>query len=112
MRNQTEVKHFEVEMESIGKNIETLMRKNGIRTLKELSNLCDIPVATLHHLKNGRPSKDISCFTKLAQALNTSLYFLLYGKEDPFYTKQEEILKNLFNKPMTVQINVLTKEQK
>ncbi len=92
----------------IGTNINKLMKEKNISSLKELSSHCGIPLATLHHLKNGRIPRNWSSVAKLAHCLGVSMFYLVFGQEDPIYTDfSEKLLKQVFSGDFQVQINVV-----
>ena len=76
----------------LAENIEILMKEKKIRSLRQLSLLCGIPISSLHHIKNGRVPNDWAAMARLAQCLEVSLYFLVFGKNDPIAEKAKEAL--------------------
>ncbi len=91
----------------IADNINTLMRVRGINSLKELAQKCDIPLTTLHHLKNGRVPRSWQAVAKLAECLGVSMFYLVFGCEDPVHANfTEKLLKEVFSGKFEVQINI------
>lgn len=91
----------------ISDNINILMKARGINSLKELAKQCDIPLTTLHHLKNGRVPRSWTAVAKLAQCLGVSMFYLVFGVEDPVYDHfTNKLLKEVFSGNFEVQINI------
>lgn len=76
----------------IGPTLNWLMNEQGI-SIKELSFLSGVPQSTISHMKNNRQPRDISTVMAVAQALNVSLYYLLYGQQDP--TAKADVMTDL-----------------
>lgn len=76
----------------IGSTLNWLMNEQGI-SIKELSFLSGVPQSTISHMKNNRQPRDISTVMAVAQALNVSLYYLLYGQQDP--TAKADVMTDL-----------------
>jgi len=100
----------------IGDNITKIMKEKNISSIKELSAHCGIPLATLHHLKNGRIPRNWTSVAKLASCLEVSMFYLVFGQEDPIHINfSEKLLEQVFSGDFQVQINVvkkITKETK
>lgn len=91
----------------IADNINVLMKARGISSLKELAQRCDIPLTTLHHLKNGRVPRSWTAVAKLAECLGVSMFYLVFGCEDPVHADfTEKLLKEVFSGKFEVQINI------
>jgi transcriptional regulator with XRE-family HTH domain len=74
-----EMKELEIKL---GPTINRLMHEQGV-SLKELSITSGVPQSTLSYMRRNRQPRDIQTVMAVAQALNVSLYYLLYGQEDP-----------------------------
>ena len=71
------------EIGSMMTRIKTLKKKHGL-TNKALAEKADLPVGTLNKVL-GAETKDpqLSTVLKIAQALNVSAMYLIYGEEQP-----------------------------
>lgn len=67
---------------NIGPTLIRLMNEQGL-SLKELSFSSGVPQSTISHMRNNRQPRDISTVMAVAQALHVSLFYLLYGQDDP-----------------------------
>lgn len=66
----------------LGPTLNRLMSEQRI-TLKELSFSAGVPQSTIAHMRNNRQPRDISTVMAVAQALEVSLFYLLYGQQEP-----------------------------
>jgi transcriptional regulator with XRE-family HTH domain len=78
------MRYWEDMARSFGENLETLMREKRFSVsviAKELS----MPAKTVHEWvgKDGRMPRNPDVLKRLADLLNVTVYFLLYGEEDP-----------------------------
>ena len=74
----------------IGPTLKTLLKTRRI-TLKEVSSNTGVPSSTLSEWLNNRSPKNPEQIRKVAEYLEVSLHYLLFGIED----KQEPISKIL-----------------
>lgn len=65
----------------LGPTLQNQMREQGL-TIKELSFQSGVPLSTLAHFKNNRPPKDVAAVQRVAECLNCSLHFLLFGEPE------------------------------
>ena len=66
----------------LGPTLNRLMHEQGV-SLKELSIVSGVPQSTISHMRRNRQPRNISTVMAVAQALNVSLHYLLYGHGDP-----------------------------
>lgn len=66
----------------IGPILNRLMHEQDI-PLKELSYMSGVPQSTISHMRRNRQPRDISTVMAVAEALGVSLFYLLYGHNDP-----------------------------
>lgn len=66
----------------LGPTLNRLMHEQRV-SLKELSITSGVPQSTLSYMRRNRQPRDISTAMAVARALGVSLYYLLYGHEDP-----------------------------
>lgn len=74
----------------IGSTLKTLLKVRRM-TLKEVSKATGVPSSTLSEWLNNRSPKNPEQIRKVAQYMNVSLHYLLFGEED----SQEPIQKIL-----------------
>lgn len=74
-----EMKELEIKL---GPTLNRLMHEQRV-SLKELSITSGVPQSTLSYMRRNRQPRDISTAMAVARALGVSLYYLLYGHEDP-----------------------------
>lgn len=79
----------------LGATMQALMREQGI-TIKELSFQSGVPVSTLAHFKNNRPPKDVAAIQRVAECLDCSLHFLLFGEHEKKTPDPNDIASELF----------------
>lgn len=66
----------------LGPTLNRLMHEHGV-SLKELAIESGVPQSTISHMRRNRQPRDISTVMAVAQALDVSLHYLLYGHGDP-----------------------------
>lgn len=95
----------------MSENLKILMKQKRIKSLRELSQLSKIPTSSLHHIANGRKTTDILALSRLAETLEVSLYFLLFGKPDPIGDSglSEKIMKEIFSGDFQVEMKIKKK---
>jgi transcriptional regulator with XRE-family HTH domain len=69
---------------SFGENLEKLMKERRF-SVAALAKHLGVPAKTVHEWvgKGGRMPRDPEALKKIAEQLDVSIYFLLYGVEDP-----------------------------
>ncbi len=70
-----------------------LLRNKDI-TIKELSRLSEVSPSTIYEWKNGRIPANIQNVRAVAEILEVTLYYLLYGTHDP-QSSTHEISENI-----------------
>lgn len=65
----------------LGPTLQRLLKERNM-TMKELSFESGVPLSTLAHFKNNRPPKDIASVQLLADSLECTLHFLLFGENE------------------------------
>jgi len=80
----------------IAKTLTTLLKQKGL-SLRELSKMSGVPASTLSEWMSNRPPRNPLQTKKVAEALNVSLNFLLFGEEDRNDPIQRVITENVFN---------------
>ena len=81
----------------LGPTLIRLMNEQGL-SLKELSFAAGVPLSTISHMRGNRQPRDISTVKAVAQALHVSLFFLLYGQDEPSHKSEfiSELMAELF----------------
>lgn len=89
----------------IGPTLIRLMNEQGL-SLKELSFSAGIPLSTISHMRSNRQPRDISTVMAVAQALNVSLFYLLYGRDEPSQKSEfiSELVAELFSGSFEVRV--------
>ncbi len=82
MKRLTEMRPKEWSMHSmqLSKRLRELMRQHDL-TVARLSKRTLIPVNTLHNWLSGQPPRNITQVKSVADFLNVSVDFLVFGKE-------------------------------
>ncbi|MDX1470020.1 MAG: helix-turn-helix transcriptional regulator [Flavobacteriaceae bacterium] len=80
----------------IGKVLKRLLREQGLTT-KELARRTGTPYATLNEWKNDRSPKNIRQVKKVAEELNVTLHYLLFGENDDQEPIQKILKEDLFS---------------
>ena len=79
--------------------IKNLMIKREIKSVRQLSELSDIPYSTIDSLfKKGYEGVRLSTMTKLCSVLNCSLDYLMIDSEDDFEANDNQNLIDDYNK--------------
>lgn len=89
----------------IGPTLIRLMSEQGL-SLKELSFSSGVPQSTISHMRNNRQPRDISTVMAVAEALGVSLFYLLYGKNEPSQKSEfiSELIAELFSGVFEVRV--------
>lgn len=95
----------------LSSTLESLCKKKGI-TLAELARRSDVPKQTIHNWTTGRRSINPDQLKRVAQTLETSVHFLLFGEQDPFESPAEEILKEIFSGDVRVTLHRIEKRRR
>ncbi len=95
----------------LSSTLNSLCKKRRI-TLSELARRAGVPKQTLHNWTLGRRSVNPDQLKKVAQALEVSVHYLLYGDQDPFETPNEEILKEIFSGDVRVTLHRIERRKK
>ena len=74
-------------------------------SLAQLSRLCGVPTQTLHGWTTGKAAANLDQIKKVATALEISFHELAFGEADPFESKSEEILKEIFSGDVRVTLH-------
>jgi transcriptional regulator with XRE-family HTH domain len=61
-------------------------------SLKELSSATGVPISSLSQMKHNRPVRKLSHLKTIAQHFGVSVFFLLWGEDDPAH---QNVLKKL-----------------
>lgn len=80
----------------LGQTIQELCRQRDW-TLARLAREADVPPQTVHNWSLGRKAVNPDQLKKIANALEVSLHYLMFGEADPFEAPAEEVLKELFS---------------
>lgn len=80
-------------------------------TLSEVARRSGVPKQTIHNWTLGRKSINPDQIRAVAQVLEVSVYFLLYGENDPFENKSEEILKEIFSGDVRISVHRIEKKK-
>ena len=69
---------------TFGENLESLMREKRF-SVSIIAKELKLPAKTIHEWvgKDGRMPRNPDVLKRLADVLNVTVYFLLYGEEDP-----------------------------
>lgn len=87
--------------------LKQLMKERRIKSLRQLSLMCDIPVSSLHHIANGRNPTDWAAVARLSRCLDVSLYYLVFGIDDPVSERfKEEIMKEVFSGDFLIEMKI------
>lgn len=81
--------------QSFGQNIEELMTQKRY-TVSTLAKELKVPAKTVHEWvgKNARMPRSPEVIRKLAELLGVSIYFLMFGEEDPRNPLNQFLEKN------------------
>ena len=94
---------------TLGKNLKILMKKKKIPSIRALSAMCNIAPSSLHHIVNGRHPRDLTSIARLAQCLEVSMFYLLFGYEDPHH---HQVTENLYKEFLSGKFEVEMKLKK
>lgn len=94
----------------LGTNIKELCKKKKM-TLKDLSRLAGIPNQTLHNWVTGRSMVNPEQLKKVANALEVSLHFLVFGENDPYEQPSQEVLKEIFSGDVRVTVHRIERKK-
>lgn len=89
----------------IGPTLVQLMDEQRL-SLKELSFSSGVPQSTISHMRANRQPRDISTVMSVANALGVSLFYLLYGKNEPSQKSDfvSELIAGLFSGVFEVRV--------
>ncbi len=89
----------------IGPTLIRLMNEQGL-SLKELSFSAGVPLSTISHMRSNRQPRDISTVMAVAQALHVSLFYLLYGQDEPSQKSEfiSELMAELFSGSFEIRV--------
>lgn len=89
----------------LGPTLIRLMNEQGL-SLKELSFSAGVPLSTISHMRGNRQPRDISTVMAVAQALHVSLFYLLYGQDEPSQKSEfiSELMAELFSGSFEVRV--------
>ncbi len=73
-------------------------------TLRSLSKACDIPLSSLSEWKNNNRNPNAEDLSKVAEVLDTTIHYLLFGFEDPAEPIQKVLKQDLFSGTFEVTI--------
>lgn len=76
----------------IGPTLIRLMNEQGL-SIKELSFSSGIPQSTISHMRSNRQPRNISTVIAVADELDVSIFYLLYGKDEP--SQRTELVNDL-----------------
>lgn len=97
----------------LAETLKQIMKQRGIRSLRQLSLMCDMPVSSLHHIANGRKPNDWEAMARLSACLEVPLYYLVFGKQDPMSERlKDEILKEVFSGDFHIEMKIKKKIEK
>lgn len=95
----------------LSSTLTSLCKKRGI-TLTELARRSGVPKQTLHNWTTGRRSINPDQIKRVAQVLETSVHYLLYGEQDPFESPAEEILREIFSGDVRVTLHRIERRRR
>lgn len=89
----------------LGPTLIRLMNEQGL-SLKELSFSAGVPLSTISHMRSNRQPRDISTVMAVARALHVSLFYLLYGQDEPSQKSEfiSELMAELFSGSFEVRV--------
>lgn len=97
----------------LAETLKALMKERKIKSLRQLSMMCDIPVSSLHHIANGRNPTDWEAMARLSQCLEVPLFYLVFGKHDPISEKfKDEVLREVFSGDFHIEMKLKRKIEK
>lgn len=79
----------------ISKTLNELLDKNNL-TLRKLSKESGVPVSTLSEYKKNNRNPNAEDLAKVADALDCSIHYLLFGLEDPSEPIQKVLKQEFF----------------
>lgn len=88
----------------LGSILTALCKERGI-TLARLAREAGIPPQTLHNWTVGRKAVNPDQLKKVADKLEVSLHYLLFGEPDPHEPPGEEILREIFSGDVRVTLH-------
>jgi transcriptional regulator with XRE-family HTH domain len=89
----------------IGPTLIRLMNEQGL-SLKELSFSSGVPLSTISHMRRNRQPRDISTVMAVARSLHVSLFYLLYGQDEPSQKSEfiGELMAELFSGAFEIRV--------
>jgi transcriptional regulator with XRE-family HTH domain len=91
--------------------ISELCRKRGW-TLARLARESGVPPQTLHNWTLGRKAVNPDQLRKIAQTLEVSFHYLMFGESDPFEQPGDEILREIFSGDVRVTLHRIEKTKR
>jgi transcriptional regulator with XRE-family HTH domain len=93
------------------KTLQALCKEKEL-TLSRVSRLSGVPVQTIHSWTVGRSSVNPDQVKAVAQVLEVSVHYLLFGETDRHEPPTEEILKELFSGDVRVTLHKIERKRK
>lgn len=94
----------------IGQILPKLVRKKN-STYKRISAATGVPASTLSEWGQNRKPRDPTQILKVAQYLDVSLHYLLFGREDNQDTLQKIFKKDLFHGTFEITIKKIQSDE-
>ena len=95
----------------LANNIKRLCKERGL-SLARLAKDAGVPPQTLHNWTTGRRSIDPAQLKRIAAELEVSIHQLLFNEPDPFESRGEEILKEIFSGDVRVTLHRIEKKNR
>lgn len=89
---------------SFAENLLRSMKNKGL-SFADLSKKSGVSKSTIHGWTTGRRVQDLKELKRVAQVLEISLHELVFSEPDPFETRHEELLKELFSGDVRITVH-------
>lgn len=94
----------------LGKNILRICDERKM-SLTQLALKSGVPIQTLHGWTTGKSVANLNQLKKVASCLEYSFHELVFGEIDPFETKSEEVLKEIFSGDIRVSLHRIDRKR-
>ena len=95
----------------LGQNIKLLCKERGW-SLARLARESHVPPQTIHNWVTGRKGVNATQLKKVATTLEVSIHQLMFGEPDPFESRSNEILKEIFSGDVRVTLHRIERRRK